>query len=319
MHVLVTGGAGYIGSVMTARLLDGGHSVHVFDNLSTGHREAVDSRAGLTVGDLLDSSALDIMLAASRFDAVMHFAAEAAVEKSMTEPEAFYRTNVVGGLNLLDAMVRHRTPTLIFSSTCAVYGEPQFTPLTEAHRTAPINSYGDTKLAFERALRWYGEAHGIRHVSLRYFNVCGATDTLSENRAVETHLIPLAVDASLGRRELSVFGSDYPTHDGTCVRDYVHVSDIAEAHVAVLERMDRVKRPVYNVGTGTGFSNVEVVASARRVSGNDFPVRMAGRRPGDPAELVADASLFAAELGWSPRITNLDEIVASVWRARSRA
>ncbi len=317
MRILVTGGAGYIGSVVAARLLDGGHHVHVFDNLSTGHRAAVDSRAGFTQGDLLDRAGLAALVGRERFDAVMHFAAEAQVEKSMTQPEVFYQTNVVGGLNLLDAMVPTATRTIVFSSTCAVYGEPVSMPMSESHPKAPINAYGDSKLAFERALHWYGLAHGVKHVSLRYFNACGATTTLGEDRAHETHLIPLAIDAALGKRQLKIFGGDYDTPDGSCVRDYIHVTDIAAAHVAVLERPDRVTQPAYNVGTGRGFSNLEVVASVKRVTGRDFQAPVVDRRPGDPAMLVAGGGVFDRDLGWRPTITDLDQMVESVSRWRS--
>jgi UDP-glucose 4-epimerase len=292
--------------------------VFVLDDLSTGNRDAVDPRAGFTLGSILDQGALEAALAPGT-DAVVHLAAAALVAESMIQPGYYYRTNVVGGLNVLDSAAAIGVGRFVFASTCAVYGEPVRLPIDEMHPTSPTNVYGESKLAFERALAWYGETHGIQHASLRFFNVCGATEELGERRKHETHIIPLALEAALNGDTFRIFGDNYPTKDGSCVRDYVHVSDIADAHIAVLEGMDSVARPAYNIGSGTGHSNLEVVDAVRRVTRRELRVEIAGRRAGDPAALVASGDALFADLGWHPAITTLDEMVASAWRWRQVA
>jgi UDP-glucose 4-epimerase len=313
MRVLVTGGAGYIGSVVVDALVERGDEVVVVDSLCEGNREAVAGSAQLEVADIRDAGAMDRVFSALRPQAVIHLAALAVVPESLTNPAAYYDVNVRGTLVLLDAMVRHGVPRIVFSSTCAVYGEPALVPIADDTPTAPINPYGETKLAAERALHWYGTAHGIGHVSLRYFNAAGATPLRGECRRHETHLIPLALQAARTGRPLRLHGQDYPTPDGTCVRDYIHVADIAAAHLAVLERIGTLPRTSYNVGAGVGISNQQVIRAVERITGQPVPVVAAERRPGDPAVLTADASAFVGQVGWAPRSSALDQIVAGAW------
>ena len=317
MTVLVTGAAGYIGSVVTERLLEHGHRVAAFDDLSQGHRTAVPAGAGFFEGDLRDRTRLAEVMSAVRPDAVVHLAAEALVGESVTDPAKFFEVNVTGGLNLLDAMRGAAVRRLVFSSTAAVYGEPEGVPIREDAPLLPVNAYGASKLAFERTLPWYSSAYGLRHVSLRYFNACGATAERGEHHVPETHLIAILLEVALGLRpEIRIFGCDYDTPDGTCIRDYVHVSDIADAHLLALDRIDRIESGAFNLGNGNGFSNHEVVEAARRVTGQPIPAAAAPRRAGDPARLVASAARAREALGWSPRYRTLDEMIATAWAWR---
>jgi UDP-glucose 4-epimerase len=315
MNVLVTGAAGYIGSVVTDRLLEHGHHVVALDNLLHGHREAVHPRARFVRGDLLDRDWLAGEFRGWDVEAVVHLAAEALIDESIRNPGLFFRVNVTGGLNLLDAMAGAGCRRIVFSSTAAVYGEPESIPIAEDSPLAPVNAYGESKLAFERALPWYGLAHGLKHVSLRYFNACGATDRCGERHEPETHLIPLVLSAALGQRpSISLFGTDYDTPDGTCIRDYIHVSDIADAHVRCLARMDGMESTAFNLGNGAGYSNRAVIAAVERVTGRHISVIAAPRRAGDPARLVASAARIERELGWTPSIPELETMVESAWK-----
>ena len=317
MTVLVTGAAGYIGSVVAERLIEHGHGVAALDDLSQGHRAAVPPAAAFMEGDLRDRARLAEVMSTVRPDAVVHLAAEALVGESVTEPAKFFEVNVTGGLNLLDAMRAGGVRRLVFSSTAAVYGEPGETPIREDAPLRPVNAYGASKLAFERALPWYASAYGLRHVSLRYFNACGATAERGEHHVPETHLIALLLDVALGLRPgIRIFGTDYDTPDGTCIRDYVHVGDIADAHLLALDRIDDVGAGAFNLGNGAGFSNREVVAAARRVTGHAIPATDAPRRAGDPARLVASADRARAVLDWSPRYTTLEAMIATAWAWR---
>ena len=317
MTVLVTGAAGYIGSVVAERLIEHGHAVAALDDLSQGHRAAVPAGAGFFEGDLRDRGRLAEVMSAVRPDAVVHLAAEALVGESVTDPAKFFAVNVTGGLNLLDAMHAAGVRRLVFSSTAAVYGEPAETPIPEDASLRPVNAYGASKLAFEQALPWYSAAYGLRHVSLRYFNACGATAERGEHHVPETHLIAILLEVALGLRSgIHIFGSDYDTPDGTCIRDYVHVADIADAHVLALDRMDTIESRAFNLGNGTGFSNREVVEAARRVTGHPIPSVAAPRRAGDPTRLVASAHRAREVLGWSPRFPTLDGMIATAWAWR---
>lgn len=317
MRVMVTGGAGYIGSVVTEALVARGHDVLVYDNLAKGHREAVDPEAAFIEADLLDREALRRALSDHGIEGVIHLAAESLVGESVIDPAKYYRANVTGGLVLLDAMREAGARLLVFSSTAAVYGEPARQPIEESDPTAPTNPYGETKLAFERALAWYGAAYGLRSVSLRYFNAAGATERRGERHDPETHLIPLVLQAALGELpQVVVFGDDYPTKDGTCVRDFIHVSDLSEAHLLALRAL-AAGQPgaIYNLGCGgDGYTVREVIEAAREVTGVDIPVRVGPRRAGDPAALVASSARIARELGWRPAQQDLREIIASAWR-----
>jgi UDP-arabinose 4-epimerase len=314
--ILVTGGAGYIGSHACKALAQAGHVPVAFDNLVYGHRSAV--RWGpLEVGDIADRDRLDAVIAHYRPDAVMHFAAYAYVGESVTDPARYYRNNVAGTLTLLEALVRHGVERIVFSSTCATYGIPERTPIDEAHPQQPINPYGASKLMIERMLRDFDVAYGLRSVSLRYFNAAGADPAgeIGEDHDPETHLVPLALQAALGQREaLQVFGTDYPTPDGSCIRDYVHVSDLAQAHVLALDYLaDGGASLALNLGTGRGHSVFEVIEAARVVSGRDIPVVLAGRREGDPPVLMAVADKARAVLGWQPVYTELEETLRHAW------
>jgi UDP-glucose 4-epimerase len=314
MRILVTGAAGYIGSVVTERLIEHGHQVVALDNLQHGHQDAVHPAARFVHADLLDRDHLRELLGDARVDAVVHLAAEALIDESVRDPGRFFRANVTGGLNLLDAMVAAGVGRMIFSSTAAVYGEPAAIPIAEDAPQRPVNAYGESKLAFERALVWYERAHGLRHVSLRYFNACGATARCGERHEPETHLIPILLDVALGARpEVRLFGTDYDTPDGTCVRDYVHVVDIADAHLRCLERLDGIASTAFNLGNGAGYSNREVIAAVGRVTGRPVRVVTAPRRPGDPARLVASGDRIARELGWRPGTPKLDAMIESAW------
>lgn len=319
MHLLVTGGAGYIGSVVAEVALSAGHTVVVIDDLRCGNRAAVPADCAFIEGGIGDRAALASAFALGPFDAVVHLAAEAAIEASVTDPAVFFRANLADSLVLLDAMRAHGVGRLVFSSTAATYGEPQAVPITEDHPQRPINAYGESKLMLETCLRWYHRAYGLRCVSFRYFNAAGATDARGEARPHETHLLPLVLDAVAGRRdEVKVFGTDYDTPDGTCIRDYVHVVDIARAHLLALGRIDALGLAFYNIGSERGYSVLEVIAAVERVLGRRVPWRAAARRPGDPAVLVASAGRVSEELGWAPADPGLDPIVESAWRWRER-
>ncbi|MBM4149143.1 MAG: UDP-glucose 4-epimerase GalE [Lentisphaerae bacterium] len=312
MRVFVTGGAGYIGSVTTELLLDQGNEVVVFDNFSRGHREAVDPRARLIEGDLCEAGEIAGALADARPDAVMHFAAFALVGESMTQPELYYGNNVVGGLNLLEGMRKAGVGRLVFSSTCATYGQPEKVPITEETPQSPTNPYGESKLVLEKAIGWYGRIHGLRGVCLRYFNASGATLKYGEDHDPETHLIPLVLKVALGQRpEVQIFGDDYDTPDGTCLRDYIHIVDLARAHILALEKD---VTGAFNLGTGTGNSVREIIEAAREVTGRKIPEKMVARRPGDPARLVAAASRARQQLGWEPGYKDVRAIIECAWK-----
>src|SRR5688572_5541676 len=316
MRVLVTGGAGYIGSVVTEALLAGGHEVVVYDNLSHGHRDAVPDGVPFIHADLLAAAALRDVFQRFRVEAVVHMAADSLVGESTTNPGKYYRNNVQGGLALLEAMREAGVQPLVFSSSAAVYGEPAKQPIAESDVTAPSNPYGETKLALERAFPWYERAHGLREVSLRYFNAAGATERSGERHDPETHLIPLVLEAAAGRRpHVTIFGDDYPTHDGTCVRDYIHVIDLAAAHVLALHHLAGGGAPAaYNLGCGgAGYTVRDVIEVAGRVTGHDIPVTIGPRRPGDPPTLVAASDRITQDLDWHPRHQDLEQIIASAW------
>lgn len=322
--LLVTGGAGYVGSHTVRELVARDRRVVILDDLSEGHAASVGDveivRADLAAP--VAAETLDSVFGRERFDAVVHFGAKAYVGESVEDPEKYYRNNVVGGLNLVAAMARHRVPAILFSSTCATYGVPERLPLDEDHPQRPINPYGRTKLIFEWALKDFENAHGIRHVNLRYFNAAGAHEDgdIGEDHRPETHLIPLACEAALGRGEaLSVFGDDYDTPDGTCVRDYVHVQDLAAAHVLALDYLrEDGESTSFNLGTGSGHSVMEVIETVRRVSGRAVPHRIAPRRQGDPARLVASSDKIRQRLGWEPRLGSLERIVETAWSFKQR-
>jgi UDP-glucose 4-epimerase len=317
VRVLVTGAAGYIGSVVVDGLVDAGHQVIALDNLAHGHRKAVNASAEFHQIDLVDAPGVLEVLEAGRVDAVVHMAAEALIDESVRDPGKFYRTNVQGGQNLLDGMMHCGVRRIIFSSTAAVYGEQQSMPISEDVPKMPVNSYGESKLAFERMLHWYRRAHGLSYVTLRYFNACGATGARGESHQPETHLIPIVCDVAMGLRDaVRLYGTDYGTPDGTCIRDYVHVSDIADAHILCLDRVDQIGERAYNLGTGTGHSNCAVVDTVRRLTGREVQVIPDARRLGDPAVLVASPQRIKRELGWNPAISDLESIVRSAWEWR---
>jgi UDP-glucose 4-epimerase len=315
MRVLITGGAGYIGSHAARRFAAAGHEVWAFDNLYAGHRAAAPA-GRLVVGDLTDAEAVERCLAEHRIEAVIHFAALALVGESVKHPDRYYRNNLVGSLVLMEAMRRQGVSRLVFSSTCATYGVPRNVPIREDEPQKPINPYGNTKLAIEHALRDYAEAFGWGVSFLRYFNAAGAAGdgSLGEDHDPESHLIPIVIQAVLGQRpHVEIFGTDYPTPDGTCIRDYVHVDDLADAHVLALERLTPRRPLVCNLGTGRGYSVREVIRAVEEVSGRTVPVREAARRPGDPPALVAAAGAARDLLGWSPRYTDIRGIVETAW------
>jgi UDP-glucose 4-epimerase len=311
MKILVVGGAGYIGSICTEVLLDQKHEVAIFDNLSEGHRRAVDPRAEFIEGDLADKETTAETLARLRPEAVMHFAANALVAESMQNPSKYFRNNIASGLNLLDAMIAAEVRRLVFSSTCAIFGPPERVPIDEETPQRPINPYGESKLAFEKILRWYDAIHGLRFVSLRYFNAAGASEKFGEDHRCETHLIPNVLKVALGQKRcVEIFGTDYETPDGTCIRDYIHIIDLAHAHILAL---DAPASAFYNLGTGGGSSVREVIASCRKITGQPIPVLEKPRRPGDPPRLIASSEKIKRELGWRPQFQTLDAIVESAW------
>jgi UDP-glucose 4-epimerase len=314
MKLLVTGGAGYIGSIVAAQLVDGGHDVTVLDSLYRGHAQAVPAGARHVDVDLNDAAATAAALAEG-YDAVLHFAALALVAESVEHPERYHRGNFVATLNLLDAMREAEVKRLVFSSTCAVYGEPDEVPMPETLPTNPVNAYGNSKLAIDRMISDECRAHGLGAVSLRYFNVAGASGDLGEDHEPETHLIPLVLQAAAGKRDhVSVFGTDYPTEDGSAVRDYIHIEDLGEAHILGLERATNPgEHRIYNLGNGTGFSVRQVVEAACAVTGRDIQIKEEGRRAGDPAALVASSQKIRDELGWVPRKPEIETMIADAW------
>ena len=312
MKILVVGGAGYIGSICAEVLLDQGHEVAILDNLSEGHRRALDPRAEFIEGDLADRETTAATLARLRPDAVMHFAANALVGESMENPSKYFRNNIAAGLNLLDAMMAADVKRLVFSSTCATFGPPERVPIDEETPQRPINPYGESKLAFEKILKWYDTIHGLRFVSLRYFNAAGASEKFGEDHRCETHLIPNVLKVALGQKKhVEIFGTDYDTPDGTCIRDYIHISDLADAHILALETPASA---LYNLGTGGGSSVRKVIETCRRITGHPIPVVEKPRRPGDPPRLIASSKKIKRELGWQPKFQTLDAIVQSAWK-----
>jgi UDP-glucose 4-epimerase len=319
LNILVTGGAGYIGSICTEVLLSRGYEVTVLDNLVEGHRTAVPPAAIFCEADILVRSQVDEVFSQHKIDAVMHFAGQSLVAKSVREPSAFYSANVAGGINLLDSMVRHGVNKIIFSSTAATYGEPETVPIPEDHRKSPINPYGKSKLTFEHVLADYHTYTGLKFVSVRYFNAAGASKERGEAHRTESHLIPRVLDTALGAYPmLEIFGSDFPTPDGTCVRDYVHVLDIVDSHLRTLEEIDRVPGEAFNVGTSKGYSNLQIVQTAERITGRKIPHKPGPRRPGDPAVLVASNEKLTKLLGWEASHSSLEEIIQSAWDWRQK-
>ena len=314
MKLLVTGGAGYIGSIVAAQLVAAGHDVAVLDSLYRGHAQGIPASARHIDVDLNDAAATTAALAEG-FDAVLHFAALALVAESVEHPERYHRGNFVATLNLIDAMREAEIKRLVFSSTCAVYGEPEVVPMPETLPTNPVNAYGNSKLAIDRMISDECRAHGLGAVSLRYFNVAGASGDLGEDHEPETHLIPLVLQAAAGRRDhVSVFGTDYPTEDGSAVRDYIHIEDLGEAHILGLEQATNPgEHRIYNLGNGTGFSVRQVIEAARAVTGRDIQVKEEGRRAGDPAALVASSQKIRDELGWVPRKPDIETMIADAW------
>lgn len=314
LRVLVTGGAGYIGSVVVAELIRAGNEVSVYDNLSRGHRQAVHPSAQLIVADLSDTATLNRTLEEKKIDGVMHFAASIEAGESMKVPERFFRNNTANTLGLLEAMLHNGVRKLVFSSTAALYGEPKSTPILETDELSPTNAYGESKLLVERMLDWLNRIHGLQYASLRYFNAAGATPELGEAHDPETHLIPLVLQVAAGKRSsISIFGTDYSTIDGSCVRDYVHVLDLAQAHLLALDAIQTRAKLVYNIGNGSGFTVRQVVDAARRVTGHPIPVVEAPRRTGDPAVLVASSEKIRTELGWKPNYPDPEAIISSAW------
>jgi UDP-glucose 4-epimerase len=324
MKILVTGGAGYVGGTVAALLTERGHEAIVFDNLSHGRRDLLPSGVGFVEGELEDRALIESLFTdgserGKPFDAVLHFAALIEAGDSMVRPEIFFRNNTSATLSLLEAILSKGPRKVVFSSTAAVYGEPEVVPIPEDARLHPTNVYGESKLQVEHMLRWFNQIHGLRYASLRYFNVAGAPEgpsgvTRGEAHEPESHLIPLILDVALGRRQsIRVYGEDYPTPDGTCIRDYIHVSDLADAHLLALGALEPHDRVIYNLGNGKGFSVREVIDSARRVTGHPIPAEVHPRRPGDPAVLVASSERAIRELGWNPRYTQLDDILRTAW------
>jgi UDP-glucose 4-epimerase len=314
MEILVTGGAGYIGGTVTRLLLKSGHKVTVYDNLRNKDASVVGKGATLVHGDLADAGLLDRVMTETHFDGVMHFAALIEAGESMQKPEIYFRNNTASTLTLLETMLKTGHDRLVFSSTAACYGEPESAPIYEDAALKPTNAYGESKLLVEQMLRWFNQIHGFRYASLRYFNVAGAIEGYGEKHEPESHLIPLVLDTAMGRRaSIRIYGNDYPTPDGTCIRDYIHVSDLADAHLLALKALERETKLIYNIGNGKGFSVREVIDSVARVTGRPINVEDFPRRPGDPAVLVASSEKIMRELSWTPKFTELDQIIASAW------
>jgi UDP-glucose 4-epimerase len=315
MNYLVTGGAGYIGGTVSRLLLQRGHAVTVYDNLCHSNRTALPAGATFVEGDLAQRDLLTDTLKHWKFDGVLHFAALIEAGESMHRPDLYFRNNTAGTLSLLECMQVAGTSRLVFSSTAACYGEPRRTPISEEDDLRPTNPYGESKLLSEKMMRWFGSQIGLRYAILRYFNVAGAAEGYGEAHEPESHLIPLILDTALGLRDsIRIYGQDYPTPDGTCIRDYIHVQDLAEAHLLAMDSLNRQASAIYNIGNGKGFSVREVIESARRVTGRPIPVREEPIRPGDPAVLVASSDRITRELGWQPKFTDLDSIISSAWQ-----
>lgn len=316
MKILLTGGAGYIGSVTTELLLDRGHKVVVFDNLERGHRAAIDQRAQFVHGDLRNPGDIADAMGSAKPDAVMHFAAYALVGESMQDPMMYFRNNVVGGLNLVEAMQKAGVPRLVFSSTCATYGQPDRMPMTEDLPQRPTNPYGESKLQFEKILLWFRERCNLQSVFLRYFNAAGATEKFGEDHEPESHLIPNVLRVALGQMpKVQMFGDDYETPDGSCIRDYIHIADLAQAHILALEG---TMQGAFNLGNGDGYSVKQVIDVARKITGHPIPVDVSPRRPGDPAKLIASAAKAHGELGWKPKYPDLMTIIQHAWSWHQR-
>ena len=314
MNYLVTGGAGYIGGTVSRLLMGKGHTVTIYDNLCHARREALPAAATFVHGDIASTDFLARILQDGKFDGVLHFAALIEAGESMKRPDIYFRNNSAGTLSLLEAMQRTGTERLVFSSTAACYGEPKRAPIEETDDLNPTNAYGESKLVSEQMMRWFSDRMGLRYAALRYFNVAGAIPGYGEAHEPESHLIPLILDTALGLREsIRIYGEDYPTKDGTCIRDYIHVADLAEAHLLAMDSLEKQSSAIYNIGNGQGFSVREVIDSARRVTGREIPVIVEDRRPGDPAVLVASSVKIQKELGWSPKFSDLDSILASAW------
>jgi UDP-glucose 4-epimerase len=315
MRILVTGGAGYIGSIAAEHLLQAGHTVTVLDNLSKGKRSAVPQKAEFVKADTGDQPSLERVFKNGRFHAVMHFAGFIEAGESMQCPEKYFENNSACALNLLQTVLKHRVPRFVFSSSAAVYGEPRRTPILEDDPLEPTNAYGESKLVVERMLAWFHRVHGLRYASLRYFNAAGASRERGEAHNPETHLIPLVLQVALGQRKaISIYGTDYPTKDGTCIRDYIHVEDLATAHLLALDGLERHQVLICNLGSGNGFSVREVIEVAREVTGHEIPAVDAPRRAGDPAVLVASSEKIIRVLGWKPQHSDIETIIGSAWQ-----
>ena len=318
MAILVCGGAGYIGSHAVHALIEKGEQVVVVDNLQTGHRDALNPKAKFYEGDIRDASVLDKIFTENKVEAVIHFAANSLVGESMEKPLLYFNNNVYGMQVLLEAMVRHGVDKIVFSSTAAVYGEPKRMPIHEDDETCPTNTYGETKLTMEKMMKWVSRANGVRYVSLRYFNAAGALPdgSIGEDHATETHLIPLILQVPTGRRDhITVFGDDYPTPDGTCLRDYIHVVDLADAHVLALEYLRKGgASDIFNLGNGQGFSVKEMIAAAEKATGRSIKVEIGARRAGDPAQLIASSEKVRSVLGWKPQFTDVEQVIGTAWR-----
>jgi len=313
--VLLVGGAGYVGSATTEQLVARGYHAVVLDNLYQGHRNAIHPEADFVEGSIADENFLEELFARIKFFGVMDFAGEPLVEFSMTDPNRYFQANVVDGLKLLNAMVKHGVERFVFSSTSAIYGEPEQIPMSETHRKDPGNSYGESKLIFEQILKWFHRIHNLRSVCFRYFNAAGATEVYGEDHRPETHLIPLVLQVALGQREsVKIFGSDYPTKDGTCVRDYTHILDLAQAHIAGLENADRLGHDAFNLGNGDGYTVQEVIQAARDVTGHPIPTILADRRAGDVSKMVASSDKAKSVLGWNPKHPKIHQILETAWK-----
>ena len=315
--ILVCGGAGYIGSHAVRQLIDRGEEVIIVDNLETGHEDAIHPQAKFYKVDIRDEEALDKVFAENKIDEVIHFAANSLVGESMTNPLKYFNNNVHGTEILLKVMVAHDVKKIVFSSTAATYGEPKNIPILQSDETNPTNAYGETKLCMEKMMKWADKAHGVKYISLRYFNVAGAHESgeIGEDHNPETHLIPLILQVPLGKREfISIFGDDYETHDGTCIRDYIHVTDLADAHILAVHKLrEGSESNIYNLGSGNGFTVKEMIETARKVTGHEIPAKVCERRAGDPAKLVASSEKARRELGWVPKHENVEDMISSAW------